>query len=132
MAKPDIVLCTSVRTPIATYGGALKDTPATDLGAAVIDADHLGLDPAAATGLERQPGPDPDRVAHICHVHQQAADASDPAEPHIRANILNLLNELVHPGTPNRLFRGACGKRGFGTFNHACGAGPLAGCAESI
>ena len=36
MAKPDIVLCTSVRTPIATYGGALKDTPATDLGAAVI------------------------------------------------------------------------------------------------
>jgi acetyl-CoA C-acetyltransferase len=36
MAKPDIVLCTPVRTPIATYGGALKDTPATDLGAAVI------------------------------------------------------------------------------------------------
>ena len=36
MAKPDIVLCTPVRTPIGTYGGALKDTPATDLGAAVI------------------------------------------------------------------------------------------------
>src|SRR5438445_3917066 len=36
MAKPDIVLCTPVRTPIGTYGGALKDTPTTDLGAAVI------------------------------------------------------------------------------------------------
>ena len=36
MAKPDIVLCTPVRTPIGTYGGALKDIPASDLGAAVI------------------------------------------------------------------------------------------------
>jgi acetyl-CoA C-acetyltransferase len=36
MAKPDIVLCSPVRTPIGTYGGALKDTPATDLGATVI------------------------------------------------------------------------------------------------
>lgn len=36
MTKPDIVLCTPVRTPIGTYGGALKDTPASDLGAAVI------------------------------------------------------------------------------------------------
>lgn len=35
MAKPDIVLCAPVRTPIATFGGALKDTPATDLGATV-------------------------------------------------------------------------------------------------
>ena len=36
MAKPEIVLCTPVRAPIATFGGALKDTPATDLGATVI------------------------------------------------------------------------------------------------
>ncbi|CAE6806538.1 acetyl-CoA C-acetyltransferase [Burkholderia sp. GAS332] len=36
MTKQDIVLCTEVRTPIGTYGGALKDTPASDLGAAVI------------------------------------------------------------------------------------------------
>lgn len=36
MAKPEIVLCSPVRTAIGTYGGALKDTPATDLGAAVI------------------------------------------------------------------------------------------------
>nr|WP_297383342.1 acetyl-CoA C-acetyltransferase [uncultured Roseateles sp.] len=36
MPKPDIVLCTPVRTPISTYGGALKDTPASALGAAVI------------------------------------------------------------------------------------------------
>jgi acetyl-CoA C-acetyltransferase len=36
MTKADIVLCSPVRTPIGTYGGALKDTPATDLGATVI------------------------------------------------------------------------------------------------
>lgn len=36
MPKPDIVLCTPVRTPIGSYGGALKETPAPDLGAAVI------------------------------------------------------------------------------------------------
>ena len=36
MSKPDIVLCAPVRTPIGTYGGALKDTPATVLGAAVV------------------------------------------------------------------------------------------------
>lgn len=36
MTKPDIVLCTPVRAPIATYEGAQKDTPAIDLGAAMI------------------------------------------------------------------------------------------------
>ncbi|KQW00860.1 acetyl-CoA C-acetyltransferase [Rhizobacter sp. Root1221] len=36
MSKPEIVLCTPVRTPIGTYGGALKETPAPALGAAVI------------------------------------------------------------------------------------------------
>lgn len=36
MTKPDIVLCASARTPIGTYGGALKDTPATSLGSVVI------------------------------------------------------------------------------------------------
>jgi len=36
MPQPDIVLCTPVRTPIGTYGGSLKDTPAPALGAAVI------------------------------------------------------------------------------------------------
>lgn len=30
------MLCTPVRTPIGSYGGALKDPPAPDLGAAVI------------------------------------------------------------------------------------------------
>lgn len=38
MPKPDIVICTAVRTPIGTYGGSLKDTTAPDLGAAVIRA----------------------------------------------------------------------------------------------
>ena len=36
MAKREIVLCNPVRTPIGTYGGALKNTPAPALGAVVI------------------------------------------------------------------------------------------------
>ncbi len=36
MSKPELVLCTPVRTPIGAYGGALKDTPASELGAAVV------------------------------------------------------------------------------------------------
>ena len=42
------VICTPVRTPIATYGGALKSTPASDLGATAIRAvlSRSGLDPS--------------------------------------------------------------------------------------
>ncbi|MDO9096195.1 MAG: thiolase family protein [Rubrivivax sp.] len=36
MAINEVVLCGAVRTPIGTYGGSLKDVPATELGAAVI------------------------------------------------------------------------------------------------
>ena len=36
MSQREVVLCNPVRTAIATYGGALKDTPAPDLGATVI------------------------------------------------------------------------------------------------
>ena len=36
MPNPDIVLCAPVRTPIGSYGGTLKETPASALGAAVI------------------------------------------------------------------------------------------------
>lgn len=36
MPTPDIVLCAPVRTPIGSYGGSLKETPASTLGAAVI------------------------------------------------------------------------------------------------
>ena len=36
MAINEVVLCGAVRTPIGTYGGALKDLPAAELGAAVI------------------------------------------------------------------------------------------------
>lgn len=38
MANREIVICSPVRTAIGTYGGTLKDTPATDLGAAIIRA----------------------------------------------------------------------------------------------
>lgn len=36
MAQTEIVICSPVRTAIGTYGGALKDTPAPELGAAVV------------------------------------------------------------------------------------------------
>ncbi|MDK9724354.1 MAG: acetyl-CoA C-acetyltransferase [Sterolibacteriaceae bacterium MAG5] len=36
MANREVVLCNPVRTPIGTYGGTLKNTPAVELGAAVI------------------------------------------------------------------------------------------------
>jgi acetyl-CoA C-acetyltransferase len=36
MTSSNVVLCSAVRTPIGTYGGALKDVPAPDLGSAVI------------------------------------------------------------------------------------------------
>jgi acetyl-CoA C-acetyltransferase len=38
MATPNVVLCAAVRTAIGTYGGALKDMPATDIGAEAIRA----------------------------------------------------------------------------------------------
>lgn len=49
MSNPEIVLCAPVRTPIGTYGGALKETPATALGAAVVRETlrRAGLPPEA-------------------------------------------------------------------------------------
>jgi acetyl-CoA C-acetyltransferase len=38
MANRQVVICSPVRTAIGTYGGMLKDTPATDLGAVVVRA----------------------------------------------------------------------------------------------
>lgn len=38
MTKSNVVLCAAVRTAIGTFGGALKNMPATDLGAAAIRA----------------------------------------------------------------------------------------------
>jgi len=44
----DVVVSTPLRTAIGTFGGALKDVPATDLGAAVGKAvmERSGVDPA--------------------------------------------------------------------------------------
>lgn len=36
MSNPEVVLCAAVRTAIGSYAGALKDLPATDLGAVAI------------------------------------------------------------------------------------------------
>ncbi len=36
MAQPEVVVLSGVRTPVGTYGGALKDKPPTELGAAVV------------------------------------------------------------------------------------------------
>ena len=38
MSKTEVVVCSPVRTAIGTYGGTLKDTPATDIGALAIRA----------------------------------------------------------------------------------------------
>jgi len=38
MANKEVVICSPVRTAIGTYGGALKDTPAADLGSVVVRA----------------------------------------------------------------------------------------------
>ncbi|MGC8201443.1 thiolase family protein [Aliiroseovarius sp. PTFE2010] len=53
MTSTDVVLCAPVRTAIGTYGGTLKNTPATDLGAAAIRAclERAGLDSAAIDGV---------------------------------------------------------------------------------
>lgn len=53
MANPDVVLCSPVRTAIGTYGGALKSTPATDLGAVAIreTLKRSGIDPAVLGGV---------------------------------------------------------------------------------
>lgn len=51
MSQPDIVLCAPVRTPIGTFGGALKDTPVSALGAAVVRETlrRAGLAPEAVS-----------------------------------------------------------------------------------
>src|SRR5262249_53119462 len=36
MAMRDVVLCHPIRTPIGSYNGSLKDTPATELGAVAV------------------------------------------------------------------------------------------------
>lgn len=48
MTHNQVVLCSPVRTAIGTYGGSLKDLPATELGATTIRAtlDRSGLDPS--------------------------------------------------------------------------------------
>src|SRR5216684_364444 len=48
MPSRDVVLCHPVRTAIGTYNGALKGTPATELGSAVVreTMHRSGLDPA--------------------------------------------------------------------------------------
>src|SRR5690348_5572252 len=38
MAEKQVVICSPVRTAIGTYGGTLKDTPASELGAVVVRA----------------------------------------------------------------------------------------------
>lgn len=36
MAQPEVVVLSGVRTPIGTFGGALKDKPPAELAAAVV------------------------------------------------------------------------------------------------
>ena len=38
MADTDVVLCHALRTPVGRFGGTLKSTPATELGAVALRA----------------------------------------------------------------------------------------------
>ncbi len=53
MTEREVVLCNPVRTAIGAYGGALKTTPATELGATVVreTLSRAGLDPAKVEAL---------------------------------------------------------------------------------
>ena len=51
MSKPEIVICSPVRTAIGTFGGALKSVPAAALGAAVI-RETVRRATVAATDIE--------------------------------------------------------------------------------
>jgi len=53
MAARDVVLCSPVRTAIGTYGGTLKSTPATALGAVAVKATlaRAKLDPGKIGGV---------------------------------------------------------------------------------
>ena len=53
MLQREVVLCSPVRTAIGTYGGTLKATPATELGAVVVRETlrRSGLDPARLGGV---------------------------------------------------------------------------------
>lgn len=53
MAEREVVICAPVRTAIGTFGGTLKDTPATELGAVAIRAaiERAGLDSAKVDGV---------------------------------------------------------------------------------
>lgn len=48
MQRPEVVLCSAVRTAIGTFGGSLKEVPAAELGAAVLRESlaRAALDPA--------------------------------------------------------------------------------------
>ena len=52
MPKQEVVLCHALRTPVGRFGGTLKSTPASDLGATVISAllQRSGIDPATVDG----------------------------------------------------------------------------------
>ena len=53
MADTDVVLCHALRTPVGRFGGTLKSTPATELGAVALRAvlERSGLDPAEVDGM---------------------------------------------------------------------------------
>jgi hypothetical protein len=61
MPVKEVVICSPVRTAIGTYGGTLKDTPAVDLGAAVIRA-TIARAKLAANDIGTVPCPGDDKI----------------------------------------------------------------------
>lgn len=53
MSKPEVVICSPLRTAIGTYNGSLKTTPATQLGAVAVTAvlKRSRLEPAKLDGI---------------------------------------------------------------------------------
>ena len=89
MSQPQIVLCSPVRTAIGTYNGTLRNTPATELGA------------AAARESLRRSGLDADKVQTAVFGHVvQAGAKMNPAR---RAAIGGGLGVQVPALTVNRV-----------------------------
>ena len=90
MSTRDVVLCPPVRTAIGTYNGTLKDTPATELGAAVV-RETLQRRGSRQEGSERRDGqrhpggqPDEPGAASRHQRRRSGRGAGDDGQPRLR------------------------------------------------
>lgn len=89
MSAIDVVFCHPIRTPIGTYGGSLKATPATVLGAAVIRETLR----RSQLSSEKKVGPLPTAILSAPRVPSSPhvfCAYSTPTQPHITIETLHL------------------------------------------